>query len=228
MASLRPFLPMGRNLHRHLQPSRAAFSTSIPRPAYDSSPGPQSGLGPNPTPVPQARENAPAPASPGTLPGLPPKRTTQAHRTRTTSVVFPTSPQKKLQDAAETVRKHPAIHDIVSDVQADSLSRYRSNNYAGGSAQAAMPKLVIRAVPKTGRTVHLGANNWVQTPERAFEVLHIQLVQNKIPGTAVAQRFYERPGLRKKRVRRSRWRARFKRGFNNTIIRVQELVRQGW
>jgi len=42
------------------------------------------------------------------------------------------------------------------------------------------------------------------------------------------QRYHERGGLKRKRLRRERWRKRFSEGFKATIARVRELTRQGW
>jgi hypothetical protein len=52
--------------------------------------------------------------------------------------------------------------------------------------------------------------------------------KNRIKMEVAMQRFHERPGLKRKRLRRERWRKRFKEGFVATIKRVKELRKQGW
>ena len=42
------------------------------------------------------------------------------------------------------------------------------------------------------------------------------------------QRFHERGGLKRKRLRRERWRRRFMEGFKGTVGRVKGLRNQGW
>ena len=42
------------------------------------------------------------------------------------------------------------------------------------------------------------------------------------------QRFHEREGLKRKRLRNERWRRRFKEGFQRAVGRVVGMKRQGW
>lgn len=51
--------------------------------------------------------------------------------------------------------------------------------------------------------------------------------ENSISRDAVAQRFYERPGIKKKRLRRERFRRRFKESFKRMVNTVLEMKRQG-
>ncbi|KAF3356792.1 hypothetical protein VdG1_06215 [Verticillium dahliae VDG1] len=51
---------------------------------------------------------------------------------------------------------------------------------------------------------------------------------NNTKELARLQKRHERPGLKRKRLRSERWRARFKIGFAATVSRVQELRNQGW
>jgi small subunit ribosomal protein MRP21 len=51
---------------------------------------------------------------------------------------------------------------------------------------------------------------------------------NRIAYTASRQRFHERPGLKRKRLRRERWRRRFKVTFKKICARVTHLTKQGW
>jgi ribosomal protein S21 len=58
--------------------------------------------------------------------------------------------------------------------------------------------------------------------------LNMQVVRNRVPQDFQKQRFHERPGLRRKRLKSQRWRARFKKGFSRMVTRVGEMRRMGW
>ncbi|RVD90006.1 mitochondrial 37S ribosomal protein bS21m [Arthrobotrys flagrans] len=61
----------------------------------------------------------------------------------------------------------------------------------------------------------------------AFMQLRRVCAENSISRDAVAQRFYERPGIKKKRLRRERFRRRFKESFKRMVNTVLEMKRQG-
>ncbi|KAI1804234.1 hypothetical protein F4811DRAFT_521280 [Daldinia bambusicola] len=83
----------------------------------------------------------------------------------------------------------------------------------------------VRLVPRTGRTVHVTKNADIA---RTFQILNIQVSGNRVRYDAQKQRFHERPGLKRKRLKSERWRKRFQRGFKACVKRVSELVKQGW
>ncbi|KAI1470511.1 uncharacterized protein F4812DRAFT_417894 [Daldinia caldariorum] len=83
----------------------------------------------------------------------------------------------------------------------------------------------VRLVPRTGRTVHVTKNSDVA---RTFQILNIQVSGNRVRYDAQKQRFHERPGLKRKRLKSERWQKRFQRGFKACVKRVSELVKQGW
>ena len=110
-----------------------------------------------------------------------------------------------------------SMADLIGDARIKSLG---SADFGGRDIH-----VPVRTVPSTGRTVHVSGP--VNTA-RAFQALNVRCTQNRIPAIANRQRFHERGGLKRKRLRRERWRARFKKGFHHTVTRVQELARQGW
>lgn len=83
----------------------------------------------------------------------------------------------------------------------------------------------MRLVPRLGRTVSVSKNVDLA---RSFKLLGMQVVQNKIRQDFQAQRFHERPGLKRKRLKSERWQRRFRKGFKETVKRVKELTKQGW
>lgn len=92
----------------------------------------------------------------------------------------------------------------------------------------ALPKrerIPIRLSPGTGKTVKVDGNTDVA---RAFKMVEQTCGRNKVRRDFNYQRFHERRGLEKKRLRAERWRRRFMEGFRATVGRVKKLRRQGW
>lgn len=84
-----------------------------------------------------------------------------------------------------------------------------------------------RLNPAFGRTVDLN-------PEigrdlvRGISMLGSLVTRNKVRADQTQQRFHERPGLKRKRLKSARWRALFYKGFAQVTGRVSELTRKGW
>ncbi|KAI5861944.1 hypothetical protein GGS23DRAFT_119996 [Durotheca rogersii] len=89
----------------------------------------------------------------------------------------------------------------------------------------ALERPPLRLVARTGRTIHVRQNVDVG---RSLKLLAVQINQNKVRQDFQQQRFHERPGLKRKRLKSQRWQKRFKRGFKAAISRVKELTKQGW
>ncbi|KAI1004381.1 hypothetical protein K3495_g3835 [Podosphaera aphanis] len=79
--------------------------------------------------------------------------------------------------------------------------------------------------PRSGRAIVVSERIDVA---QAFKKMEMSCSRNRIRREANAQRFHERPGLKRKRLRRQRWRQRFTDGFKATVGRVEELWKQGW
>lgn len=63
---------------------------------------------------------------------------------------------------------------------------------------------------------------------RGLGMLASMMARNQVKRDFAKQKFHERPGLKRKRLKSERWRARFKKEFDNTCKRVTELTRKGW
>jgi hypothetical protein len=83
----------------------------------------------------------------------------------------------------------------------------------------------MRLTPATGRTVDV-----TQTVDvgRSFRLMEQLVARNKVRSTFNFQRFHERPGLKRKRLKSLRWRKRFMLGFRAAVNRVKQLKKQGW
>jgi small subunit ribosomal protein MRP21 len=83
----------------------------------------------------------------------------------------------------------------------------------------------MRFTPSTGRTVYI-------TPQidvgKGFRLMEQLVGRNKVRSTFNYQRFHERPGLKRKRLKSLRWRKRFMVGFKAAVNRVKQLKKQGW
>ena len=79
----------------------------------------------------------------------------------------------------------------------------------------------------TGRIIQVETERGVDAAT-AFRRLAMRLAQNNVRRDAQQQRFYERPGLKRKRLKGVRWRKRFKEAFQGTVAKVVGLKRQGW
>jgi len=150
------------------------------------------------------------------LPDLPPKSSAPKSSQSSQS-------NDPLADLKSSRSSHPydaTKSSIAQLIGADMTTAFSSLEFS--------PKLLrvpVRSAPSTGRTVHVSGP---VNAARAFAMVNQRCTQNRIAAIANQQRFYERPGLKRKRLKSSRWRARFKKGFHATVVRVQELVRQGW
>ncbi|MCJ1283084.1 hypothetical protein MMC26_002411 [Xylographa opegraphella] len=63
---------------------------------------------------------------------------------------------------------------------------------------------------------------------RALKKLETKCSYNNVRGDVARQRFHERPGLKRKRLKSERWRKRFKEGFRAVVAKVQDMRNRGW
>jgi small subunit ribosomal protein MRP21 len=84
----------------------------------------------------------------------------------------------------------------------------------------------LKLNPSTGRTVSIGSSGI--DVGRGFRLLEQSCARNLVKKDFYNQRFHERGGLKRKRLRRERWRRRFLEGFKATVGRVKQLKNQGW
>nr|ANM86533.1 hypothetical protein [Cladonia uncialis subsp. uncialis] len=92
---------------------------------------------------------------------------------------------------------------------------------------AVRAKRTVRSRPTVGRTIEVYQEGG-QHVAGALKKLEILCVVNKIRSDQFRQRFHERPGLKRKRLKSERWRKLFKASFKTTVARVQEMRRKGW
>ena len=85
----------------------------------------------------------------------------------------------------------------------------------------------LRLSSRTGRTMEVFPNDPADLASK-LRRLATTVIRNRIPQDFIKQRFHERPGLKRKRLRSQRWRAKFKWGFGSMVGKVAEMRRMGW
>lgn len=85
----------------------------------------------------------------------------------------------------------------------------------------------MRLNSSLGRTITVNPERGMDVG-RAFRALEMRCSQNQVRRQYVLQRFHERPGLKRKRLKSERWRRRFKENFRETVKMVQKMRKQGW
>ncbi|KAK4967676.1 hypothetical protein LTR42_010001 [Elasticomyces elasticus] len=120
----------------------------------------------------------------------------------------------------------------------DIASLLDSPNFGGlqransPSTLPAPPLLIPKPLPFTlspsvGRAVNVIPDRGMDIG-RAFKTLEIQCNKNSVKRDFMRQRFHERPGLKRKRLRQERWRRRFRENFRGVVAMVQGMRAQGW
>ncbi|KAH6612060.1 hypothetical protein C7974DRAFT_406935 [Boeremia exigua] len=115
--------------------------------------------------------------------------------------------------------------DMPSSLLSPSLANKPAASLA--AAQRAAFEAYPRLEPAYGRTVELDATRG-RDIVRGIGMLGSLMARNRVKRDVQSQRFHERGGLKRKRLASERWRARFRKGFQEVTGRVVELTRKGW
>jgi small subunit ribosomal protein MRP21 len=98
----------------------------------------------------------------------------------------------------------------------------------GLSVNAEFPDLPpLRLTPSLGRTIPIDLNRGVDIG-RALGLLGMRLAKNRVRADMQAQKFHERPGLKRKRLRTERREKRFLRKYSEMKEKVLYMVRKGY
>lgn len=96
-----------------------------------------------------------------------------------------------------------------------------------GIPEATRTTATIKSRPSLGRTVEVLPDRGMDLG-KALKSLEINCAVNCVRKDANKQRFHERPGLKRKRLKSERWRRRFKIGFKEVVAKVKSMRRKGW
>lgn len=94
-------------------------------------------------------------------------------------------------------------------------------------SEATRATATIKSRPSLGRTVEVLSDRGMDLG-RALKILEINCAVNSVRKDANRQRYYERPGMKRKRLKSERWRRRFKIGFKAVVAKVKAMRRKGW
>ena len=107
-------------------------------------------------------------------------------------------------------------------IDSNPLAHYNQHSYP---LEPASPTVrTIRSSPMIGRSFSVRRGD-VGT---ALKFLNHLCVREGVVRDLRTQKFYERPGAKKKRLRSVRHKTRFKYAFKTTVERIKEMRRKGW
>jgi len=156
---------------------------------------------------------------------------------QTTTTTTTTTPPTSTSDGASPTRRYDANSNYVdiAKILGNSAAAYAQSVDLIPDPQR-LPRVHTR--PIAGRTIFMEGNSpgslisksgqGAHNPQHAFQMLDRLLREQKVKSLHYKQRFYERKGMMRKRLRMERWRVRFKKGFKAAASRVLELKKQGW
>lgn len=110
-----------------------------------------------------------------------------------------------------------------TDTLLDQIARSDMNN------RIALPRLrpPVRLDAFVGRSEEVDPSKGLDLG-RALRKMEVKLALNNVRLDFQRQRFHERAGLKRKRLKSVRWRRRFKEGFRAVVAKVQDMRRKGW
>lgn len=115
--------------------------------------------------------------------------------------------------------------DVASSL--DPNNRLGANSNVAAPPPAAPQTAPMKLNSTVGRTIVVDQQRGMDVG-RAFRALEMQCARNSVKRDFMRQRYHERPGLKRKRLKSERWRKRFKSEFRGTLAMVQRLKNQGW
>ncbi|KAL8758092.1 MAG: hypothetical protein Q9184_004036 [Pyrenodesmia sp. 2 TL-2023] len=87
------------------------------------------------------------------------------------------------------------------------------------TAEATRAAATIKSRPSLGRAIEVFPDRGMDLG-RALKNLEVECALNNVRKDAIRQRFHERPGLKRKRLKSERWRRRFKIGFRAVVAKA--------
>ncbi|KAK3662445.1 hypothetical protein LTR22_006724 [Elasticomyces elasticus] len=139
----------------------------------------------------------------------------------------PSSPNYR-SSASSRSNQGGGFSDITSLLDSPNFGGLQRPNSNLPAPPLLIPKpLPFTLSPSVGRAVNVIPDRGMDIG-RAFKTLEIQCNKNSVKRDFMRQRFHERPGLKRKRLRQERWRRRFRENFRGVVQMVQGMRAQGW
>lgn len=142
--------------------------------------------------------------------------------------LFPRKPDGAGQTSLSSRSDGLKSGSIVSSMLLPQSQLPLSNSQSATNAPPARrAKRTLRSRPMVGRTIEVEPKAGTDLGA-AMRKLDILLAVNKVRREQQRQRFHERGGLRRKRLKSERWRRYFKSAFDAAVDRVKLMKKQGW
>ena len=154
------------------------------------------------------------------------KSTTRAAERSSSSTISTNSSSSSASSSASTFgapRRQPVTP--TARRQEDLANVIGGTGQGGLHARLEAP-LPMRMDPFMGRAVVV--NRTAQPLARALGLLNTVLKSNMVRKQVNMQKFHERPGLKRKRLKSERWRQRFMVSFRHVVGKVRQMKSQGW
>ena len=143
------------------------------------------------------------------------------------SVRNPRAPVRSYQEIARKMQFPPQQTDSERTPSSFTNDMYQSLQQNTTSRPAKRAKRTVRSRPAVGRTVEVLPDRGMDVG-RALSNLDMICALNRVRIDQSRQRFHERPGMKRKRLKSERFRRMFKQSFRATVLRVMEMRRKGW
>lgn len=131
--------------------------------------------------------------------------------------------QKPTQGAFASAMEMPNS----SSTSSTKVSKDVSSTLINPQEPATRASLTVRSRPSVGRTVEINPERGVDLG-RGLQKLEVTCYLNNVRIDAARQKFHERPGLKRKRLKSERWRKKFQIGFRHVVGKVKVMRRKGW
>jgi small subunit ribosomal protein MRP21 len=129
-------------------------------------------------------------------------------------------------DAQTSSASRTSIARMQETLGLGDVSGYRLAGGKTSPMHRAKPPPPVRMDAYMGRAEPVGIGG--ASLSAALAKLNRKLIYNNVRGDMFRQRFHERNGLKRKRLKSERWRKRFKEGFRAMILKVHRMKKQGW
>lgn len=138
------------------------------------------------------------------------------------------APQSVASDFDEILNKLDLGSKSSSESSAPALRAAANAIRPSRSSQNSSPiGAELKLGPTLGRQVYVEPERGVDLPA-AIRILQTTCNQNKVKQQSNNQKFHVRKGMKRKELRRTRWRKLFKFSFQATVKKIQRMQAQGW
>ncbi|KAI4163289.1 MAG: hypothetical protein LQ342_003024 [Letrouitia transgressa] len=152
-------------------------------------------------------------------------KTTTAHAT--SADIITAAYEKSLRSFERSRDKSFVADKMIWPSSSISPTTRDEFSYQNIPEEPTRAQATIKSRPSVGRTVEVLPNRGMDLG-RAIRTLEITCAVNNIRQDSIRQKFHERPGMKRKRLKRERWRRRFGEGFRAIVGKVKTMRRKGW